>query len=148
MSHYQHILVALDLSENTAQVLSKASLLAQQNNARLSVVHVIEPIMEPVDYTFGSPASVTLLSIQEEIQETAETKLSKLMTPIGVLPADQHIVYGRPADQVHQLAKDKSCDLIIIGSHGRHGLALLLGSTANAVLHGAICDVLAVRFKE
>ncbi|MEH6503143.1 MAG: universal stress protein [Cycloclasticus sp.] len=148
MSHYQHILVALDLSENTDQVLSKASLLAQQNNARLSVVHVIEPIMEPVDYTFGSPASVTLLSIQEEIQETAETKLSKLMTPEDVLPADQYIVYGRPADQVHQLAKDKNCDLIVIGSHGRHGLALLLGSTANAVLHGASCDVLAVRFKE
>ena len=36
-------------------------------------------------------------------------------------------------------------DLIVVGSHGRHGLALLLGSTANGVLHGATCDVLAVR---
>lgn len=148
MTHYQHILVALDLSENTTQVLSKASLLAQQNKARLSVVHVIEPIMEPVDYTFNGSATVALLSIQDEMEESAERKLNKLMEPLGVLPADQYIVYGRPADQVHQLAKDKKCDLIIIGSHGRHGLALLLGSTANAVLHGAICDVLAVRFKE
>jgi len=148
MTHYQHILVALDLSENTAQVLSKARLLAQQNKAKLSAVHVIEPIMEPVDYTFNSSATVTLLSIQDEIEESAEKKLNKLMEPLNVLPADQYIVYGRPADQVHQLAKDKKCDLIIIGSHGRHGLALLLGSTANAVLHGANCDVLAVRFKE
>jgi|TARA_R110002074_G_scaffold170005_4_gene332087 universal stress protein A len=148
MTHYQHILVALDLSENTAQVLSKARLLSQQNKARLSAVHVIEPIMEPVDYTFNGSATVALLSIQDEMEESAEKKLNKLMEPLGVLPADQYIVYGRPADQVHQLAKDKNCDLIIIGSHGRHGLALLLGSTANAVLHGANCDVLAVRFKE
>ena len=61
MTHYQHILVALDLSENTAQVLSKARLLSQQNKARLSAVHVIEPIMEPVDYTFNGSATVALL---------------------------------------------------------------------------------------
>ena len=41
----------------------------------------------------------------------------------------------------HQIA----ADLIVVGSHGRHGIALLLGSTANGVLHGAPCDVLAVR---
>ena len=44
-----------------------------------------------------------------------------------------------------KLAEEQSVDLIIIGSHGRHGLALLLGSTANAVLHHAKIDVLAVR---
>ncbi len=36
-------------------------------------------------------------------------------------------------------------DLIVLGTHGRHGLGLILGSTANGVLHGASCDVLAVR---
>ncbi|MEO1899758.1 MAG: universal stress protein, partial [Methylococcales bacterium] len=39
-------------------------------------------------------------------------------------------------------------DLIVVGSHGRHGLALLLGSTANGVLHHAVCDVLAVRLSD
>jgi len=43
------------------------------------------------------------------------------------------------------VADEQGADLIIVGSHGRHGLALLLGSTANGVLHGAACDVLAVR---
>ncbi len=47
-----------------------------------------------------------------------------------------------------QFAKQDNIDLIVVGSHGRHGLALLLGSTANGVLHGANCDVLAVRVKE
>ena len=43
------------------------------------------------------------------------------------------------------MAKDIGADLIVVGSHGRYGLALLMGSTANGVLHGATCDVLAVR---
>ncbi|WP_313899138.1 universal stress protein [Leclercia adecarboxylata] len=49
---------------------------------------------------------------------------------------------------MHRLAKKQGCDLIVVGSHGRHGLALLLGSTANDILHGAPCDVLAVRLKK
>ena len=40
---------------------------------------------------------------------------------------------------------DGPADVIVVGSHGRHGIALLLGSTANGVLHGATTDVLAVR---
>ncbi|WP_163009288.1 universal stress protein, partial [Pseudomonas viridiflava] len=58
------------------------------------------------------------------------------------------LVYGQPRQEIHQLASKRDCDLIVIGSHGRHGLALLLGSTANDVLHGAPCDVLAVRLKK
>jgi len=42
----------------------------------------------------------------------------------------------------------KTGQSIVVGSHGRHGLALLLGSTANDILHGAPCDVLAVRLKK
>jgi len=44
--------------------------------------------------------------------------------------------------------KKHNTDLVIVGSHGRHGVRLLLGSTANAVLHGAECDVLAVRVQD
>jgi universal stress protein A len=46
------------------------------------------------------------------------------------------------------LATEQNCDVIVVGSHGRHGLALLLGSTANDLLHGAPCDVLAVRLRK
>jgi universal stress protein A len=50
--------------------------------------------------------------------------------------------------EIHRLARELRCDLVVVGSHGRHGLALLLGSTANDVLHGAQCDVLAVRLQD
>ena len=47
--------------------------------------------------------------------------------------------------EIHSKAEEIGADLIVVGSHGRYGLALLMGSTANGVLHGATCDVLAVR---
>ena len=52
---------------------------------------------------------------------------------------------GRPETEIHNTADEIGADLIVVGSHGRHGLALIFGSTANGVLHGAACDVLAVR---
>jgi universal stress protein A len=45
------------------------------------------------------------------------------------------------------MAEELDADLIVLGTHGRHGLGLMLGSTANAVLHGAPCDVLAVKVR-
>ena len=55
------------------------------------------------------------------------------------------MVYGRPEREVHRIAEESDVDLIVVGSHGRHGLALILGSTSTSILHGAKCDVLAVR---
>ena len=55
---------------------------------------------------------------------------------------------GRPEVEIHTKAEEIGADLIVVGSHGRYGLALLMGSTANGVLHGATCDVLAVRVGE
>ncbi|PIE36321.1 MAG: universal stress protein UspA, partial [Gammaproteobacteria bacterium] len=57
----------------------------------------------------------------------------------------QHVVLGRPETEIHALADTIDADLVVMGCHGRFGLALLLGSTANGVLHGTKCDVLAVR---
>jgi universal stress protein A len=56
-------------------------------------------------------------------------------------------VIGKPAAEIKLLAEELKAGLIVIGSHGRHGLGMILGSTANGVLHGASCDVLAVRIK-
>ena len=63
----------------------------------------------------------------------------------GIDDKHHHIVLGKPEVEIHASAKELGADLIVVGSHGRYGLALLMGSTANGVLHGASCDVLAVR---
>ncbi|MEM7366668.1 MAG: universal stress protein, partial [Pseudomonadota bacterium] len=54
---------------------------------------------------------------------------------------------GRPAAEIHRIVEAEKIDLIVMGTHGQSGLQLLLGSTANSVLHGVTCDVLAVRVK-
>ena len=58
---------------------------------------------------------------------------------------EQWVVIGSPKTEILALAEDNNADLIVVGSHGRHGLGLLLGSTASSVLHHAKCDVMAVR---
>jgi universal stress protein A len=59
--------------------------------------------------------------------------------------ARQFTPIGHAATEIQRVARDLDADLIVIGTHGRHGLGLLLGSTANGVLHGVKRDVLAVR---
>jgi universal stress protein A len=66
----------------------------------------------------------------------------------GLDPENRHLAYGQHRQEVNSLANEQGCDLTVVGSHGRHALALLLGSTANDILHGAPCDVLAVRLKK
>ncbi|WHI53038.1 universal stress protein [Microbulbifer sp. MLAF003] len=141
MAKYQQILVGLDLSEESSQVLDKAAALAGAFGAELSLVHAIEPLT----FAYGGDIPMDLSEVQDQLQSQAKEQLQKAAQPLNIPSERQHVILGQPSTEIHRLAKDLEADLIIIGSHGRHGLALLLGSTANGVLHGAKCDVLAVR---
>lgn len=141
MSLYQHILVALDLTEESHQVLEKAIGIA--NGCDISLVHVIEPLA----YAYGGDIPMDLTEVQSQLQQQAASQLSKLASAHSITTEDQHVLIGQPAGEIHRLAGEKNIDLIVLGSHGRSGLSLLLGSTANGVLHGAERDVLAVRIQ-
>jgi universal stress protein A len=141
MSDYSHILVTVDLTEECRAVADRASSLAKTYNSKLSCIHVIEPL----SLAYGGDIPMDLSTIQEQIQDTAQSHLAEFAQSMGIAAEDQHLVFGRPEVEIHALAEQMDVDLIVVGSHGRHGLALLLGSTANGVLHGAMCDVLAVR---
>lgn len=142
---YQHILVAVDLTEECDPVMQRAQKLASSTHATLSVVHVVEPMA----MAFGGDVPMDLSMLQQQQFEQARERLDSFAGKYPDLGADRrHLAYGQPRQEIHRLAEEQGCDLIIVGSHGRHGLALLLGSTANDVLHGAPCDVLAVRLKK
>ena len=141
MSGYNHILVGVDLSEESQQVLNRASALASASGAKLSMVHIVEPLT----FAYGGDIPVDLSEIQEQLHQQATEQLQGLAQPAGIDSADQHVLVGQPVSEIHDLAESLGADLVVVGSHGRKGLALLLGSTANGVLHGAKCDVLAVR---
>ncbi|MGH1463138.1 MAG: universal stress protein [Neptuniibacter sp.] len=144
MSTYNKILLALDLSLESEQLQEKAKAIAVANNAELNLIHVIEPL----SFAYGGDVPVDLSTIQDQLDAHAEKKLKSYAEQLGFPVKDLLVVTGHTETEIHRVAQEKGIDLIIIGSHGRHGLSLLLGSTANGVLHGANCDVLAVRVHE
>ncbi len=139
MSLYQQILVAVDLTAESKQVLNKAVQIG--GGATMHLVHVIEPLA----YAYGGDIPMDLSEVQNQLQQQASQQLAQLAKPLGIPTDNQHVLIGQPTGEIHRLADEKNADLIVVGSHGRQGLALLLGSTANGVLHGVKCDVLAVR---
>ena len=141
MSKYQTILLAIDLTDEADEVAEKAISIQQDENCHIHLVHVVEPI----SFAYGGDIPMDFSTIQEDIQQQAKQQLAKIGQRYQVPEERQHLVMGRPETEIHNQAETLNADVIVIGSHGRHGLALLLGSTANGVLHGAKCDVLAVR---
>lgn len=141
MSFYKHILVAIDLSDDAGYVLEKAKNIAELNGARITMVHVVEPL----SVAYGSDIPLNVTTLQAEITEHAKERISALAEKIKIDHGEQYIVYGRPEKEVHRIAETSDVDLIIVGTHGRHGLALILGSTSTSILHGSCCDVLAIR---
>ena len=144
MSVYQHILIGLDLSPESQQVVDRVKFLFANSDTKISICHVLEPLA----FTYGGDIPVDLSDVQTQLQEQATGRLAALAEQLNVSPEDQHIILGHPAQEMHRMAVDEHIDLIIVGSHGRHGLALIFGSTSNSVLHGATCDVLAVRITD
>ena len=141
MTKYSTLLMAVDLSDESAEIGSKARELAKVYEATMHIIHVIEPL----SFAYGGDIPMDFSGIQEEIHQQAKAQLARFGEEYGVPAENQHIVLGRPEVEIHALAEEVGADLIVVGSHGRYGLALLMGSTANGVLHGAGCDVLAIR---
>ncbi len=142
---YEHLLVAVDLTEECDPVIKRAKAIALASDAKVSLVHIVEPMA----MAFGGDVPMDLSQLQQQQFDQAKERMERLFNKYpDIQRGDSHLVYGQPRQEIHELAKKQACDLIVVGSHGRHGLALLLGSTANDVLHGAPCDVLAVRLQK
>lgn len=143
MGAYRHLLLGLDLSNESQQVVARAAAMRDAFGCELSVVHVIEPL----SFAYGGDIPMDFSGIQEEIHKQARAHMAQICDPLNIPETNRHLVVGRAETEIHHVGEEIGADLIVVGSHGRHGLALLMGSTANGVLHGARCDVLAVRVK-
>ncbi len=146
MSCYKHILLAADFTKNGSIIAKKAKHLAEDNQAQLSLIHVVDnpPI---VDAGYG-PIIPIGIDFTEELMASAKKRLVKLAYELELKENKQWLEVGSPKLEIVRVAEENNVDLIIVGSHGKHGFALLLGSTANGVLHHAKCDVLAVRIHD
>lgn len=139
MQSYQNILVPLDIFSDYKIVLERALSLAQKP-AQLSLVFVTFPHVYFESYGFGVGADFV-----SDNQKNAKATLLELAEAHGIPDNQLYAPIGDPVDEIHRLSESIQADLIVMGTHGQSGLKLLLGSTANGVLHGVKCDVLAIK---
>ncbi len=140
-SPYRRILVAIDCSDESAQVLSRAAGVLSGNDGEMHLIHVIEPLA--LAYGADVPMDVTDLQsgLMKQARETADTYAGRYQIPAE----NVHVELGSIEKTILDQADKLDADLIVVGSHTRSGLALLLGSTARGLVPGAHCDVLAVK---
>ena len=139
---YKHILFATDLTDEMEYITNKVRALRDYTNAKLSLIHIVEPLP---GYSY---AYLGIEDIEGQLIDESKRAMAKLGQALAVDEQDQWVEVGLTKSKILSVAEDVGADLIMCGSHCRHGLSLLLGSTANAVLHGAKCDVLTVRLPE
>jgi len=142
---YEHVLAAIDTSEDSVQVLEAAQKLARDNNASLSLITVVKPFLQ----VYGGIETISIADIERQAMQQAKEKLEEHGKKLGLNPEDLYVTRGNPAVEIRNLCKELNTGVIVIGTHGRHGMGLMLiGSTANAVLHGTECDVMAIRIRD
>jgi glycine betaine transporter len=140
----KHILVPTDFSAYADQALEYATQLAQQLQARLTLLHIIDTA--PLGVVEG--AAMLPLSYWQEletgIEQIMEESLKRLQD-VG-LQGETLIVHGVPFESIIKTAQDRGTDLIVMGTHGRTGLThALMGSVAEKVVRLAPCPVLVTR---
>lgn len=137
-------LVAIDLSDESEEVLTAACQLAQGMSATLTVITVIQPLTGLLGSYDFVPVDEGVLAFEEDASRITQAKLQELAAQFGI-PAEQtHVKAGKPATEIRKQAEAMGADLVIIGNHQRHGMDRLLGSTAHAVLNDATFDAMVV----
>ncbi|MDP6375697.1 MAG: universal stress protein [Pseudomonadales bacterium] len=141
---YKQALVAVDLTEEADEVMAAVRAVAGDGNMSVSVVTVIKPLTNVYGgLDMVATVGTGIVTFEQEAKKQAEKRLGALAKEYGF--DDVRVLIGAPAVEIRELASTLETDLIVIGTHGKHGLGLILGSTANAVLHGVPCDVLVVK---
>ncbi len=133
------ILHPTDFSEHSSYAFHLACSLARDYQARLVLLHVVEP--PPVAYMDGLVLPIPRIDHGPTLE-----KLQVLKPSDPQIVVERRLVEGAPAEEILSVARDVGADLVVLGTHGRTGLGrLLMGSVAERVIHKATCPVLTVR---
>lgn len=147
MQSYQNILCATDFSAHSVAAVERAVDMAQRNDAHLTLLHVVEYFPEDRSNLQIAPEDADPATFRKE---QAFKLLDELAQRLKFETAQKEVRFSsRSAKQeIVQFAMQQNIDLIVLSTHGHHGITGILGSTANGVLQSATCDVLAVRALE
>ncbi|MCC6419212.1 MAG: universal stress protein [Gemmataceae bacterium] len=135
------ILHPTDLSERSDFAFRLACSLASAHGARVIVLHVFEVPTVPYGGVMTPPPAES-----PEEQARVRDQVRRLQSPVPGVGVETRLAHGDPAAEILHAAHETGCDLIVMGTHGRTGLArLLLGSVAEKVLRAASCPVLTAK---
>ena len=144
----RRILHPSDFSRASGAAFKKAVEIAKSDRGELMLVHVVSPVVPMAGDGYVSP------KMYEEIAASnrawAQKELDKLVAKAKTsgVRAKAAVLEGAAYDQIVRFARSKRADLIVMGTHGRSGIAkLFLGSVAGRVVAAASCPVLTVRGK-
>jgi nucleotide-binding universal stress UspA family protein len=146
MAAIKRILCPTDLSDECKAAFEMACEWATQFGAELHLLHVVAELANP--YPYLGPPFNEVVSLETMIRQKAETALGAWVPPdrFKALRIVRDLRGGSPIANILQYAEEKKVDLIVMGTHGRHGFShLLLGSVAEHVVRRAPCPVLTVR---
>ena len=144
---YRHVLAAVDLAEDADFVFQHAQETAVAHGAKLSVIAVLRPTVA-IQQSVAVTSTVRPEGLDRDAEEAARERLRDLVNRVATGPVEAYVRMGAPALVVRDLAVELDVDLIVLGTNGRQGLGLLLGSTAFGVLHSVGCDVLTLRIRD
>ncbi len=139
------ILCAVDFSEPSKHALEVAVDLAKQTSAELIALHVVEPVIYPVEYGM---VAVSVAELERGALTRARTELNRLVTAAvkDAVRARACVESGAAFERICDRARADDCDLIVVATHGLTGLKhLLIGSTAERVVRSADRPVLTVK---
>ncbi len=133
------VLVPFDFTDNAREALSVALGFVDDKSA-IDVVYVMAPPTPPAPGLLWGDLDV------EGMRDRAEKALEAALADAGATGCQTHVLMGSPATRLVEFANERGCDLVVIPSHGRHGLERwLMGSVAERVVRLAPCPVLVLR---
>jgi universal stress protein A len=139
----RRILVPIDFSKNARRALRYAIPLAAQSGARITLLHIVEPVVYPTE--------MAIVVTNEKIAINASrhhlTELGHKLVP-EKLRGKMIVRGGQPYFEITEVAREMKADLIVLTTHGYTGIKrVLLGGTAERIVRHAPCPVLTVRIR-
>jgi nucleotide-binding universal stress UspA family protein len=147
---FKRIVCAVDFGESSRSALRSALSLAQESDAELTVVHVLEwPADDPSYVPRGASGDqLDLATYRRAREEEAARELERIIPPAArdwCAPTSE-VRHGKPYEQILSLCREHDADLLVMGVRGRNAIdVLLFGSTTNQVVRRATCPVLTIR---
>lgn len=137
-TYYQHVLAAIDLSENNRKVIDKAVYRARSNGAKLSVIHVDVDLKD----LYTEMIDIDLDTVQNQVIAEAKDKLEQYLACVDYPIEKKLVICGDLSERVNQAVQEHHIDLLVCGH--RQSFWSLLTSSARQLMNTVPCDLLVV----